>query len=150
MSQGSLQLSVLSADGSLKGRMDVSSRQGHQTDNERWEWWWQEKKRDREKGVKGVTASTRFPQLSDLQAPQRRGRKKKKCEEKETHIYTVPLLYKTSYHRRQHKAVEVAVSSQCHVAASLFGSSQHTLIFRYSPWSPVRKHALPSFMFKIN
>lgn len=144
MSQGSLQLSVLSADGSLKGRMDVPSRQGHQTDNERWEWWWQEKKRDREK-IAGVTASTCFPHLSDLQAPQRRGRK-----EKETHTYSAPLLYTTPYHRRLHKAVEVTVSSQCHVAASLFGSSQHTLILRYSPWSPVTKHALPFFMFQTN
>lgn len=69
-SQGSLRLSVLSADGSLKGRMDVSSRQGHQTHNERWEWWWQGKKRDREK-IAGVTASTCSPQLNDQQVPQR-------------------------------------------------------------------------------
>ncbi len=72
VSQDSLQRSVLSADGSLKGRMDVLSRQGHQTDDERWEWWWQEKERDREK-IAGVTASTCSPQLSDRQAPEREG-----------------------------------------------------------------------------
>lgn len=135
MSQGSLQLSVLSTDGSLKGRLDVSSRQGHQTDNDGWKWWWQEKKRGRKK-IAGVTASTCFTQLSDPQAPQRKGRKKKESEEKETHTFTAQLLYKTSHHRRQHEAAEVTVSSQCHVAGSLFGSSQHTLILWYSPWSP--------------
>ena len=70
ISQVSLLLSGLSADGSPRGRMDVSSRQGHQTDSERWDW--QEKERDREK-IAGVTASTCSPQLNDQQPPERGG-----------------------------------------------------------------------------
>lgn len=73
-SQGSLRLAVSFADSSLKGRMDVSSRQGHQTDNGRREWLWREKG-GREK-IAGVTASTCSPQLSDQQAPERTGEKK--------------------------------------------------------------------------
>lgn len=118
--------SVLSADGSLKGRMDVSSRQGHQTGNERWEWWWQEKKRDREK-IAGVTASTCFH--SSVISKHRRGeeRKRNARRKKRTHSH----VYRTSYHRKSQKTQGgwgCTVSGQCHVATSLFGSSQHNHI----------------------
>ena len=127
VSQGSPQLSVLSADGSLEGRMDVSSRQGHQTDSERWEWWWQEKKKKREgEKIAGVTASTCSPQLSDQRGEDRRRRNATRDRNTHTRMHThthTILIYNVSYEWAQ-AGRGCTVSGQCHVAARLCNCSQ--------------------------